>query len=328
MSGAGRKPGGRSKRASGSAGGGKAAKPTAAAAGKGTGADKKPGSAKGSASTRGTLPAKAAPPARTKSPAQTKTPAPTPVKEAVKVPGKNLGTGVSKGVGSGAGAGARDMKVELKRSRKLSHSSQLWLRRQLNDPYVKRAREQGLRSRAAFKLSEMDDRAPFLKPGQRLVDLGCAPGGWCQVAAERTNLASGKGRIVGIDLLPVDPIPGVDLIEMDFMDEAAPDRLKELLGGKADGVMSDMAANTTGHKKTDHLKIIALAEAALEFAREVLAPGGFFICKLFQGGETGELLGELKRDFALVRNLKPAASRSDSSELYVLATGYRRPPDP
>lgn len=217
------------------------------------------------------------------------------------------------------------MKVEVKRSRKLSHSSQLWLRRQLNDPYVKRAKEAGYRSRAAFKLSEMDDKAQFLKSGQRLVDLGCAPGGWCQVAAERISIRNGKGKIIGIDLLEVDAIPGVELIQLDFMDECAPARLKELLGGPADGVMSDIAANTTGHKKTDHLKIIGLAEAALEFAREVLAPGGFFICKLFQGGETGALLGELKRDFTLVRNLKPAASRSDSSEMYVLATGYRRP---
>lgn len=234
------------------------------------------------------------------------------------------GKGAGKGTGKGGG-GSRDMKVEVKRSRKLSHSSQLWLRRQLNDPYVKRAKEAGYRSRAAFKLSEMDDKAQFLKSGQRLVDLGCAPGGWCQVAAERINLRNGKGKIIGIDLLEVDTIPGVEIIQLDFMDESAPARLKELLGGPADGVMSDMAANTTGHKKTDHLKIIGLAEAALEFAREVLAPGGFFICKLFQGGETGALLGELKRDFTLVRNLKPAASRSDSSEMYVLATGYRHP---
>ena len=234
------------------------------------------------------------------------------------------GKGAGKGAGKGGG-GSRDMKVEVKRSRKLSHSSQLWLRRQLNDPYVKRAKEAGYRSRAAFKLSEMDDKAQFLKSGQRLVDLGCAPGGWCQVAAERISLRNGKGKIIGIDLLEVDTIPGVEIIQLDFMDESAPARLKELLGGPADGVLSDMAANTTGHKKTDHLKIIGLAEAALEFAREVLAPGGFFICKLFQGGETGALLGELKRDFTLVRNLKPAASRSDSSEMYVLATGYRRP---
>jgi 23S rRNA (uridine2552-2'-O)-methyltransferase len=234
------------------------------------------------------------------------------------------GKGAGKGTGKGGG-GSRDMKVEVKRSRKLSHSSQLWLRRQLNDPYVKHAKEAGYRSRAAFKLSEMDDKAQFLKSGQRLVDLGCAPGGWCQVAAERISLRNGKGKIIGIDLLEVDTIPGVEIIKLDFMDESAPARLKELLGGPADGVMSDMAANTTGHKKTDHLKIIGLAEAALEFAREVLSPGGFFICKLFQGGETGALLGELKRDFTLVRNLKPAASRSDSSEMYVLATGYRRP---
>lgn len=232
-------------------------------------------------------------------------------------------TGGSKTGGSKTG-GSRDLKVEVKRSRKLSHSSQLWLRRQLNDPYVKRAKEQGLRSRAAFKLSEMDDKVKFLKPGQKLLDLGCAPGGWCQVAGERTNIKSGKGKIVGIDLLEVDNVPGCDIIQMDFMDEEAPQRLKDLLGGLVDGVMSDMAANTTGHKKTDHLKIIALAEAALEFAREVLAPGGFFICKLFQGGETGTLLGELKRDFTLVRNLKPAASRADSSEMYVLAIGFRR----
>jgi 23S rRNA (uridine2552-2'-O)-methyltransferase len=159
--------------------------------------------------------------------------------------------------------------------------------------------------------------------GQRLIDLGCAPGGWCQVAAERIGLKQGKGRIVGIDLLAVDPIPGVEIIQLDFMDESAPERLKDLLGGPADGVMSDMAANTTGHKKTDHLRIIGLAEAALVFAREVLAPGGFFLCKLFQGGETGELVTELKRDFALVRHVKPPASRADSSELYVLATGFR-----
>lgn len=228
------------------------------------------------------------------------------------------------GKGGGAGSGSRDLKVEVKRSRKLSHSSQLWLRRQLNDPYVKRAKEQGLRSRAAFKLAEMDDRAKFLKPGQKLFDLGCAPGGWCQIAGDRIGVRTGKGRIVGIDLLEVDPVAGVEIIQMDFMDEDAPARLKALLGGAADGVMSDMAANTTGHKKTDHLKIIGLAEAALEFAHEVLAPGGFFICKLFQGGDTAALLAEMKRDFALVRNLKPAASRSDSSELYVLATGYRR----
>ncbi|MCO5093411.1 RlmE family RNA methyltransferase [Bosea sp. (in: a-proteobacteria)] len=239
-----------------------------------------------------------------------------------------MNSGPSGGKGGKASAGARDLRVKVKKAGKLKHSSQLWLERQLNDPYVKRARELGYRSRAAFKLEEMDDRYKFLKPGQRLVDLGCAPGGWCQVAAKRIGLERGKGHIVGIDLLAVDPIPGVDLIQMDFMAEEAPALLTERLGGRADGVMSDMAANTTGHKKTDHLKIIALAEAAVEFAHSVLAPGGFFLAKLFQGGDSAELLTGLKRDFATVRNVKPAASRADSSELYVLATGYRRPRPP
>lgn len=224
--------------------------------------------------------------------------------------------------------GARDLRIKVKKPAKRSHSSQLWLERQLNDPYVKRAREMGYRSRAAFKLAEMDERFKFLKPGQKLIDLGCAPGGWCQVASAKIGLDKGKGRIVGIDLLPVDPIPGVELIELDFMADEAPALLTEKLGGKADGVMSDMAANTTGHKKTDHLKIIALAEAALEFANDVLAPGGFFLAKLFQGGDSAELLAQLKRDFTSVRNLKPASSRADSSELYVLATGFRRKSEP
>ncbi|CAM5767387.1 RlmE family RNA methyltransferase [Bosea minatitlanensis] len=231
----------------------------------------------------------------------------------------------SGGAGGKTAAGARDLRVKVRKAGKLKHSSQLWLERQLNDPYVKRAKELGYRSRAAFKLEEMDDRYKFLKVGQRLVDLGCAPGGWCQVAGKRIGLERGKGHIVGIDLLAVDPIPDVDLIQMDFMAEEAPALLTERLGGRADGVMSDMAANTTGHKKTDHLKIIALAEAALEFAHDVLAPGGFFLAKLFQGGDSATLLAGLKRDFTTVRNVKPAASRADSSELYVLATGYRRP---
>ncbi|AZO77754.1 MULTISPECIES: RlmE family RNA methyltransferase [unclassified Bosea (in: a-proteobacteria)] len=229
---------------------------------------------------------------------------------------------------SGSGGGARDLRIKVKKPAKRSHSSQLWLERQLNDPYVKRAREMGYRSRAAFKLAEMDERYKFLKPGQKLLDLGCAPGGWCQIAGAKIGLDKGKGRIVGIDLLPVDPIPNVELIELDFMAEEAPALLTEKLGGKADGVMSDMAANTTGHKKTDHLRIIGLAEAALEFANDVLAPGGFFLAKLFQGGDTAELLAQLKRDFTQVRNIKPAASRADSSELYVLATGFRRKTEP
>jgi 23S rRNA (uridine2552-2'-O)-methyltransferase len=227
-----------------------------------------------------------------------------------------------------SGGGARDLRIKVKKPAKRSHSSQLWLERQLNDPYVKRAREMGYRSRAAFKLAEMDERYKFLKPGQKLLDLGCAPGGWCQVAAAKVGLDKGKGRIVGIDLLPVAPIPHVELIELDFMADEAPALLMEKLGGKADGVMSDMAANTTGHKKTDHLRIIGLAEAAVEFANDVLAPGGFFLAKLFQGGDSAGLLTQLKRDFTQVRNIKPAASRADSSELYVLATGFRRKTEP
>ncbi|MCP4560317.1 MAG: RlmE family RNA methyltransferase [Bosea sp.] len=229
---------------------------------------------------------------------------------------------------SGSGGGARDLRIKVKKPAKRSHSSQLWLERQLNDPYVKRARAMGYRSRAAFKLAEMDERYKFLKAGQKLVDLGCAPGGWCQVAGTKVGLEKGKGKIIGIDLLPVDPIPHVELIQLDFMAEEAPALLMEKLGGKADGVMSDMAANTTGHKKTDHLRIIGLAEAAIEFANDVLAPGGFFLAKLFQGGDSAGLLTQLKRDFTLVRNIKPAASRADSSELYVLATGFRRKAEP
>ncbi|HYF56362.1 MAG TPA: RlmE family RNA methyltransferase, partial [Salinarimonas sp.] len=182
---------------------------------------------------------------------------------------------------------------------------------------------EGYRSRAAYKLLEIDDKYRLLKPGQRVLDLGAAPGGWAQVAAQRVGSPSGKGRVVGIDLLAIDPLPGVDLVQLDFLDEAAPDRLIELLGGPADIVMSDMAANATGHKKTDHLRIMGLAEAAAEFARAVLAPGGAYLAKVLQGGTEGALLADLKRDFALVRHVKPAASRADSSELYVLATGFR-----
>ena len=202
-------------------------------------------------------------------------------------------------------------------------SQRAWLERQLNDPYVARAKRDGYRSRAAYKLIEIDDKYRLLKPGGRVVDLGAAPGGWAQIAASRVGRASGRGRVIGIDLLEIDPLPGVDLLTLDFMADEAPDRLRELLGGEADLVMSDMAANATGHKKTDHLKIMALAEAAAEFAREVLAPGGAFLAKVLQGGTEGALLTDLKRDFAVVRHLKPAASRSDSSELYVLATGFR-----
>ncbi len=221
------------------------------------------------------------------------------------------------------GSGNRQLKQRLKTARKRTLSSQKWLERQLNDPYVARAKREGYRSRAAYKLLEIDDKYGLLKPGQRVVDLGAAPGGWSQIAATRVGSVHGKGRVVGIDLLPIDPLPGVDFIELDFLDEAAPQRLVDLLGGPADIVMSDMAANTTGHKKTDHLRIMGLAEAAIHFAREIMAPGGAFIAKVFQGGTENQLLNDLKRDFATVRHVKPAASRADSSELYVLATGFR-----
>ena len=221
------------------------------------------------------------------------------------------------------GEGARALKQRLKTARKRTLSSQKWLERQLNDPYVARARREGYRSRAAYKLIEIDEKYHLLKPGQRVVDLGAAPGGWSQVAARKVGSAEGRGRVVGIDLLPIDPLPGVDFVELDFLDAAAPQTLIERLGGAADIVMSDMAANTTGHKKTDHLRIVGLAEAAIQFAREILAPGGTFLAKVIQGGTESRLLADLKRDFATVRHVKPAASRSDSAELYVLATGFR-----
>lgn len=219
-----------------------------------------------------------------------------------------------------SGSGTRNLKQRVKTAHKRSLSSQKWLERQLNDPYVARAKREGYRSRAAFKLLEIDDKHHILKPGQRVVDLGAAPGGWSQVAKRRVGE---KGKVVGIDLLPIDPLPGVDFIQLDFLDESAPGKLIEMLGGPADVVMSDMAANTTGHKKTDHLRIIGLAEVAVDFARQILAPGGVFLAKVFQGGTESQLLADLKRDFSVVRHVKPAASRADSAELYVLATGFR-----
>jgi 23S rRNA (uridine2552-2'-O)-methyltransferase len=224
---------------------------------------------------------------------------------------------------SGRGSGARELGVRLKTARGRTHSSQLWLERQLNDPYVARAKREGRRSRAIYKLIEINDKAKLLKHGQRVLDLGAAPGGWSQLAAEITDSINGKGKVVAIDLLPIDPLPGVDFVQMDFMDDAAPERLKDMLGGPADLVLSDMAANTVGHRATDHLRIVALVEAAAYFAVEVLAPGGAFLAKVFQGGTEGDILTLLKRDFAVVKHIKPAASRAGSSEIYVLATGFR-----
>jgi len=229
---------------------------------------------------------------------------------------------MSESKGSGR-EGGRSLKTRVKTARKRSLSSTLWLERQLNDPYVARAKREGYRSRAAYKLMEIDDRYHLLKPGGRIVDLGAAPGGWSQIAAKKVGAAHGKGRVIGIDLLDIDPIAGVAFAVMDFLDASAPERLKTMLAGRADGVISDMAANATGHKKTDHLKIVALAELAAQFAREVLKPGGFFLAKVLQGGTEREVLAELKRDFASVRHIKPAASRVASAELYVLATGFR-----
>jgi len=219
-------------------------------------------------------------------------------------------------------SGSRDLKVRVKTGKGRKLSSKLWLERQLNDPYVARAKREGMRSRAAFKLMEIDDKAHFLKKGARVVDLGAAPGGWAQVAAKRVN-APAQGRVIGIDLLAIEPLPGVEFTQLDFLDPSAPDKLKEMLGGLADVVLSDMAANATGHRRTDHIKIVALVEAAAEFAREVLAPGGTFLAKVIQGGTEGLLLTALKKDFAVVKHVKPLASRADSAELYLLATGFR-----
>lgn len=230
------------------------------------------------------------------------------------------------------GDGTRPGRQKVRSAAKRTPSSRAWLERQLNDPFVARAKRDGYRSRAAYKLLELDDRNQFLKSGSRVVDLGAAPGGWSQIAATRVGRATGRGKVVAIDLLDIEPVPGVDFVQLDFMAPDAPERLVSMLGGPADAVLSDMAANATGHKRTDHLRIMGLAEAAAEFARSVLAPGGAFLAKVLQGGTEGTLLADLKRDFALVKHLKPAASRPDSAELYVLATGYRgagseTPPD-
>ncbi len=214
-------------------------------------------------------------------------------------------------------------RTNLRTARGRSVSSQRWLKRQIDDPYVRRAKSEGYRSRAAYKLIEMDDKYRLLKPGQKVLDLGAAPGGWSQVAAARVKAGKGGGRVVAIDLLEIEPIPNVEFVQLDFLDEEAPARLREMLGGPADVVLCDMAANTTGHRKTDHLKIVALVETAADFAREVLAPGGTFVAKVIQGGTEGELLAMLKRDFASVKHVKPPASRQDSAELYVLAQGFR-----
>jgi 23S rRNA (uridine2552-2'-O)-methyltransferase len=213
--------------------------------------------------------------------------------------------------------------VTVKTGGKRKLSSKLWLERQLNDPYVAQAKREGYRSRAAFKLIEIDDKYHFLKPGITVVDLGAAPGGWSQIAARRVGAASGKGKVIAIDLLEMPEIPGAVFAQLDFLADDAPEKLREMIGGRADVVLSDMAPNTTGHRKTDQLRILGLVEGAAAFAAEVLNPGGTFVAKVFQSGADAELVAQLKRDFASVRHVKPAASRQDSSERYVLAMGFR-----
>ncbi len=227
-----------------------------------------------------------------------------------------------------SGRGQRDLTVKVKTARGRTLSSTRWLQRQLNDPYVQRAKREGYRGRAAFKIMEIDDKYRFLVPGARVVDLGCAPGGWCQVAVPRINALgekSGKarGRIIGIDLQDVEQIPGAELHKLDFLEDGADETMREWLNGPADVVMSDMAASSSGHKQTDHLRIIALCEAAAYFAFDVLDEGGTFVAKVLAGGAEGDLQKLLKQKFTKVANFKPPSSRADSSEKFVIATGFR-----
>ena len=232
-----------------------------------------------------------------------------------------------------SGRGQRDLRVKVKSARGRKLSSTLWLERQLNDPYVQRAKKDGYRGRAAYKILELDDKYRFLVPGARVVDLGCAPGGWCQVAVKRVYALgekSGKamGTVLGVDLQQIEPIAGAELHQLDFLADDADDLVKGWLGGDADVVMSDMAASSSGHKQTDHLRIVALCEAAAHFAFDVLTPGGTFVAKVLAGGAEGDLQKLLKQRFTKVVNVKPPASRSDSSEKFVVATGYRGAPEP
>jgi 23S rRNA (uridine2552-2'-O)-methyltransferase len=223
-----------------------------------------------------------------------------------------------------SGSGHRGLTTRVKTARGRKLSSQRWLERQLNDPYVARSKQEGYRSRAAYKLMEIDQRFGLMRPGQRVVDLGAAPGGWSQVAASRVGSTDADPRVVAVDYLGMDPLPGVSVLQKDFLDADAPAAIHAALGGHyADLLLSDMAAPTTGHRATDHLRIVALCEVAADFAREVLAPGGSFLAKVFRGGTENKLLADLKRDFAKVQHVKPPASRADSPELYLLATGFR-----
>lgn len=218
--------------------------------------------------------------------------------------------------------GGRNLTERVKTAKGRKISSSRWLERQLNDPYVAAAKRDGMRSRAAYKLTEIDDAHGFLRPGAKVVDLGAAPGSWSQIAAERVEALNGKGSVVAIDILEMDPLPGVTIFKLDFEDDSAPDTIQSALGDSADVVLSDMAPGATGHKRTDHLRIIGLTELALDFAMTILVPGGTFLAKVWQGGSEKELLQIMKRSFETVRHIKPKASRKDSSELYVLATGF------
>ncbi|UUX49322.1 RlmE family RNA methyltransferase [Nisaea acidiphila] len=227
----------------------------------------------------------------------------------------------------GRGSGSRMTSVELKNARRHKPSSQRWLRRQLNDPYVAEAQKLGYRSRAAFKLLQLDEKFRFLKPGQKVVDLGAAPGGWTQIAVPAVGADKGKGTVVGIDLLEMEPVPGADLFQGDFMTDEGLAALRARMDGPVDVVLSDMAASTTGHAPTDHLRTAALCEAAFEFAVEVLAEGGTFVAKVFKGGSEQEMLRRMKLAFSAVRHAKPAASRPESPEAYVVCTGFRGLPE-
>lgn len=241
--------------------------------------------------------------------------------------GTKGGNGIKgKGRAAGANAAGRMVSVRVKTAKKRSNSSTQWLQRQLNDPYVQAAKREGYRSRAAFKLLELDQKFQILKTGLTAVDLGAAPGGWTQILVARIGTLEGRGKVVGLDILEMEPIPGAILLQQDFMQEEAPELLKQSLGGPVDLVLSDMAAPTTGHKATDHLRIVAMAEHVVAFAYEVLKPGGGLLIKMFQGGTENQLLAEMKQRFAVVKHAKPPASRKESAETYVWCHGYRSIP--
>lgn len=248
--------------------------------------------------------------------------------------GSSNGKGFKSAVGGTSGRGSRDLRVRVKTAKGRKLSSTLWLERQLNDPYVQLAKREGYRGRAAYKILELDDKYGFLKPGARVVDLGCAPGGWCQVAVARVNALGqnpkkAQGTVLGVDLQEVEPISGAEIHQLDFLADDAEEKVKAWLGGNADVVMSDMAAASSGHKGTDHLRIIALVDAALAFAFDVLEEGGTFVAKVLAGGAETEMQNLLKRSFKKVANVKPPASRSDSSEKFVVAMGFKgKPVDP